>query len=174
MDSHEIAFEGCASGRSAHFQLHAAIGGFVRFAGNLANDREEIELFLGQRSDRIVEFRNFVQFADERDDSGTGALGFLDHFAVPVAERMFGVALQHSQVPSYDRHRGSEFVHGKREQLRVRPCQQNAGVLIRHGSSLAHRHLGTRDSGLGTRDAGLGVGFPASGVWQSRQPEAEA
>jgi hypothetical protein len=45
---------------------------------------------------------------------------------VPVAERVFGVALQHSQVPAYDRHRGSEFVHGKRKQLRVRLRQENA------------------------------------------------
>jgi len=126
MHSHEIAFERRSRRRSAHFQLHAAIGGFVRFAGHLANNREEIEVFLGQRRDRIVEFRDFVQFADERDDSGAGALGFLDHLAVPVAERVFGVALQHSQVPPYDRHRGSEFVHGKREKLRVRLCQENA------------------------------------------------
>jgi hypothetical protein len=44
---------------------------------------------------------------------------------VSIAERLFGIALQHSQIAANDGDRGPEFVDGERKQLSIGFRQQN-------------------------------------------------
>jgi hypothetical protein len=44
------------------------------------------------------------------------------HLPVTVAQRVVGIALQHSQVTADDRDWSAKFVHGQRKQLCVGLC----------------------------------------------------
>ena len=135
-------------------QADATIRGLADRAGGFVHQRKQVERFFLQFQRLVVELGDVAQLTDERAEPRARFLGLLDHLAVAIRERRFGVTLQHAQVAADDRDRGAEFVDSQREELRV-TSRQPCGVVI-HRTSIPGA-LGTGSWGLGLGTGGLGT-----------------
>src|SRR5579864_8527662 len=101
------------------YEQHTAVARVPDAVGHLGNQPEHVELLARQRDEPGVELRNLAQLADERHDARARLLGFVDHPAVTLAQRLDAFTLQHVEVASDHVGRRAQLVNGERQELRT-------------------------------------------------------
>ena len=100
-------------------EANVSVPCFLHKAGHLSDKRERVYRPLPKLKDPGVKLGHLAQFADNRHQSSARFLGFFDHLALPLAQGLIGIPLQHAQVSADDAGWGAKFVNREGEELRI-------------------------------------------------------
>jgi hypothetical protein len=104
---------------AAEPQMDTTIFGLLETVNRFMDQLEQIETLHVEDVRVGVQICNFTQLVDQRDNPRARFLRFIDHLALPIAQRVNGVMPEHAQIAGDDVRGSTEFVRCERQQLSV-------------------------------------------------------